>query len=129
MEQRILESKELDLILDEINDALDKIRIKYNLKSLELGDTKYNAFSFVAKLEGSIDSELESNFKKHQAEYFAQINGLPIDFINREFHSGGLTYTIVQLEPRNRKYPIIVHCKQKDQSYKFSVAEIKKVLG
>ena len=118
----------MDLILKEIQDALDQIRKKYNLTSLSLGATRYNAFSFTTKVEGKIANEIENDFKYHEAEYFAQINGLPPDFINRKFESGGLSFTIIKLETRNTKYPVIALCKENDKTYKFTVETIKKVL-
>ena len=129
MQKRRVESKELDLILSEIQGALDRIKEKYNLASLSLGATRYNAFSFTSKVEGKIDNQLENDFKYHEAEYFAQINGLPPDFINRKFKSGGLSFTIIKLETRNSKYPIIAYCKENDKDYKFTVETIKKILN
>ena len=84
------------MILDEIQDALDEIKKKYKLKNLELGNTNYNAFSFTSKLEGEIESEIEKDFRQSEAEYFAEINGLPKDFINREFMYESISSTGIE---------------------------------
>ncbi|MCD6347715.1 MAG: hypothetical protein J7L96_09875, partial [Bacteroidales bacterium] len=129
MSRRMLENKELGLILDEIQEALDEIKKKHKLKNLELGNTNYNAFSFTSKLKGEIESEIEKDFRQSEAEYFAEINDLPKDFINREFISDGLNFTIDRLETRNTKYPIIATCRSNDKTYKFTVESIKKMLN
>lgn len=129
MNRRILENKELGLIIDEIQDALDKIKIKYNLKNLAVGNTNYNAFSFTSKVEGEIDSQIEKDFRRSEAEYFAEIHGLPKDFIGLEFTNGGRPFTISHLETRNTKYPIIANCHSDNKSYKFTIDTIKKILN
>ena len=128
MQNRDIRSKELDLILSEMQDALDRIKEKYNLASLSVGATRYNAFSFTTKVEGKIDHELERSFKNHEAEYFAQSNGLPPNIINHKFKSGGISFTIIKVETRNPKYPIIAYCQENKKNYKFTVEAIKKLL-
>lgn len=54
--------------------------------------------------------------------------GFTQNVIGREFEKGGTLYQIVNIKPRNRKYPVIA-ASRLGQLYKFSVEGVKKSLG
>jgi hypothetical protein len=72
--------------------------------------------------------DFADTYAKHEAEYFASVNGLPEDILNRKVVSNGKSFTIIRVERKNIKYPIIAHCSEDGKNYKLSVQEIKKLL-
>ena len=120
--------QEIDSLAKEIQSALDLIKEKYGLEQLKIGSTTFNRYSFSSKIAGQSFNEYKEDYAKYEAEYFAEVNNLPKDFINRRFQSGGRQFTIVRLETKNYKYPIIVRGNEDGLLYKFPIELIREGL-
>ena len=59
---------------------------------------------------------------------FAEYNGLPADLLKQEFISNGRGYSVIRVEPRNPKYPILARGLLDNLVYKFSVDQVKEAL-
>ena len=122
---------EIGLLKSEIQSALDKIKQMYGLAELSIGAITFNEFAFSAKIIASLpehDRFMEI-FALEESKYFAVQNGLPEDILNKKFVSNGKNHTIIRIETRNLKYPIITHCSEDRKNYKFSVQIIKEILS
>lgn len=121
----------ISLLSKEIQSSLDIIKAKYGLSELSLGTISFRANSFNAKLFASLPgnkTEVEA-FAAEEARYFALQNNLPQDILERSFMLHGKTHTIIRIETRNLKYPVITRCSDDGKEYKFSAGFVKEILG
>ena len=121
--------QEITALSKEIQSALDTIKNKYGLAELSIGSIWFNPFSFSAKLTASMPEQRQyaETFALEEAKYFAVQNGLPENLLRMKFISNGQTHTIIRVETRNPKYPIITYCAEDGKKYKFTVQIIKEI--
>ena len=102
---------EIALLSSEIQSALDNVKIKYGLAALSIGSISFNEFSFNAKLTATLPEHRHfvETFALEEAKYFAVQNGLPEDILDKKFVNNGKKHTIIRIETRNPRYPIINH--------------------
>jgi hypothetical protein len=124
-----LGNQQIDVLEEEIMEALDIIKEKYGLSELIIDRIYFNPYSFSAKITGKTKKYETENIKERQAKFFALRYGLPEKIIDLTFTMDNITFRIVDIQEKNTKYPIIAHCLANKKDYKFSVAEIKKILG
>jgi hypothetical protein len=120
--------EEIRFLRNEIQNALDKIKSKYQLSELNLETINFIRSSFNAKIIGSVKVADENDFEMNEVKFFAIRHGLPLNLIGCGFMLDGAIYNIISIEFKNRKYPIIAKCKDHSSSYKFTVPHIKKLL-
>ena len=97
----------IEILIDEIDKALNEIRIKDGLEKLVVDSVKADNISMTAKLSGRVSGNHAENFEHNMALLFADYNGLPANILKQEFISNGKWYAIMRIEPRNPKYPIL----------------------
>jgi hypothetical protein len=121
---------EIAVLHSEIQSALDTIKSKFGLAELSIGSISFNEFSFTAKMTATLPGQrhFAETFETEEAKYFALQYGLPQDILNKKFVSNGKNHTIIRIEPRNPRYPIITNCDDDGKYYKFSVQIIKEIL-
>lgn len=122
---------EIDVLYNEIQSALDTIKNKYGLAELSIDSITFSMFSLTGKITGAVPEheDFTKSYATHEAKYFASVNGLPEDILSRTFVIKGMNHTIIRIETRNIKYPIIAHCDGDGKQYKFSVQTIKEILN
>ncbi len=122
---------EMASLSSEIQSALDKIKEKYGLAELSIGSITFSLFSFSGKITGTVPEyrDFAETFALEEANYFALQNGLPEDILHKDFVSNGKNHTIIRIETRNPRYPIITHCAEDRKDYKFSVQIVKEILS
>ena len=97
---------------------------KENNVNMTIGNIKYNDFQFSTKM--TVDVSLPGrDSKKENFETYCVIMGLNKSDYNKKFTSRGKTYCVYDIEPRNRKYPIIAKEQSTGKLYKFTVDAIK----
>ncbi len=116
------------ILTEEIDKALEEIRIKYGLEELVVDLVKSNNITMTAKLTGRVSGVHAKNFEHNMALLFADYNGLPADLLNQEFISNGKGFTVIRIEPRNPRYPILARGLLDNLVYKFSVIQVKEAL-
>ncbi|HNX86509.1 MAG TPA: hypothetical protein PKN12_06240 [Bacteroidales bacterium] len=122
---------EMAVLSSEIQSALDKIKGKYGLAELSIGSISFSPFSFSGKISGTVPEHLHfaETYASEEAKYFALQNGLPVDILQKKFVNNGKSHTIIRIETRNPKYPIITHCEEDRKNYKFTVQIVKEILS
>jgi len=122
---------EMASLSSEIQSALDKIKEKYGLAELSIDSITFSLFSFSGKITGTVPEHrhFAETYALEEAKYFAVQNGLPEDILQKKFISNGKSHTIIRIETRNPKYPIITHCDEDRKNYKFTVQIIKEILS
>lgn len=132
MERQIkkFDRQEINELYIEIQSALDKIKIKYGLADLSLGSVNFTMFSFSGKITGTVPEyqDFAKTYSTLEAQHFASTHGLPEDILSRAFIYNGIKHTIIRIESKNLKYPIITQCAETGKNYKFSVQIIKEIL-
>ena len=116
------------ILTEEIDKALNEIRIKFGLEELVVNSVKADSISMTAKLSGRVSGDHAENYEYNMAVLFADYNGLPADLLKQEFISNGRGYAIIRIETRNPKYPILARGLLDNLMYKFSVAQVKEAL-
>jgi len=94
----------LKIVREALADALDGLQEELGIK-LKIGNNiSFDANTFTTKLTGSLFSHdpLAEDWKK-----YAHIYDLDVAWLGREFPSDGKTFTIVGLDTKKRKYPVI----------------------
>ncbi len=118
----------LDVLIKDIQAALDIIKERYELSNLTVGKIYFTTETFEAKISGKINGYDANEAEKAEALFFALKHKLPENLIGTEIDSAGQRYTIMRLEVRNIKYPIIAHCKADNKLYKFTVEHVRHAL-
>jgi hypothetical protein len=122
---------EMALLSSEIQSALDKIKEKFGLAELSIGSITFSLFSFSGKITGTVPEHrhFAETYELEEAKYFAVQNGLPEDILQKKFVSNGKSHTIIRIENRNPKYPIITQSEEDRKNYKFTVQIVKEILS
>jgi hypothetical protein len=119
---------EIELLKKEVDEALEKIKSKYQLATFNVDQIKFSPTSIQIKISGSIENEATISYKDTEARVFCMMNGLPENLIGTEFTLRDEDYLIDQIEVKNTKYPIIASNLFTNKSFKFSVDEIKRLI-
>lgn len=100
------------MLFSEIKSALGIIKNKYGLAELDIGSLSFTMFSFTGKITGAVTEyqDFAESYATEEAKFFAIQNGLPEDILNRKFMNNGKNHTIIRIETRNPRYPIITSC-------------------
>ena len=133
MERQInkFDHQEIEVLYSEIQSALEIIKNKYGLAELSIGSISFTMFTFAGKITGAVTEyqDFAESYATEGAKYFAAQNGLPADILNRKFMNNGKNHTIIRIETRNPRYPIITSCAEDGKHYKFSCQVIKEILA
>lgn len=125
------ERQEIAVLRSEIQSALDRIKNRFGLTDLSIGTITFTPFYFTAKIAAAVPEykEFAETYATEEAKYFAMQHGLPQDILQHKFINGGRHYSVVRIETRNPKYPVIAKCSEDGKNYKFSVQIIKEILA
>jgi len=133
MERQInkFDRQEIEVLFSEIQSALEIIKNKYGLAELNIGSVSFTMFSFTGKINGAVTEyqDFAKSYATEEAKYFAIQNGLPENILNRKFLNNGKNHTIIRIETRNPRYPVITSCAEDGKHYKFSCQVIKEILA
>ena len=113
-------------IQDKIRKALAQIEKEENVK-IEFGTISYN----VAKYSTSMSvTTLEKNERVDRAlEGVCKRLGFTQNIIGMRFHGTNGIYEIVDIKTKNRTYPIIAKSLSSVKMYKYSVNQVKALIG
>ena len=81
-----------------------------------------------SKLSGRGSGAHAENFEHNMVVLFAEYNRPPEDLLKQEFYRNGREYSVIRVEPRNPKYPILARGLLDNLVYKFSVDQVKEAL-
>ncbi len=120
--------QEIIILREEIQTALNNVKLKYGISELKLGSINFNTSEFTSKISGKIEDINTANYKNEEAKFFALRNGLPLDFMNSNFILDGSVFTITELVTSRHKYPITAHSNESGKTFKFTASRIKELL-
>jgi hypothetical protein len=103
----------LKMVREAIQSSLDGLQVDLGIQ-LKIGTMRFDDSTFTTKLEASLfgHDPLAEEWEKYANRF-----GLDATWIGKKFHYIGKTYTIVGLDTKKRKYPVMTACDGK--KYKF----------
>ena len=113
----------LKTVREAIEASLDGLQEELGIQ-LKIGNISYGANKFTTKLTGSLFSH---DPLAEEWEKYASMFDLDVTWIGKQFPSNGKTFTIVGLDTKKRKYPVIASCG--DKQYKFPARVVIKRLA
>ena len=87
---------------------------------------KADNISMTSKLSGRGSGAHAENFEHNMVVLFAEYNRPPEDLLKQEFYRNGREYSVIRVEPRNPKYPILARGLLDNLVYKFRLTRSKK---
>ena len=121
----MINDRKIKTVQDKIRLAISQIEKEENVK-IEFGSVRYNVAQYSTQMSVKTLEKTESVdnvFKSLCARL-----GFTQNIIGMKFESTGGLYEIVDIQTKNRKYPIIA-VSPKGTRFKYSVAHIKKLIG
>ena len=121
----MINDRKIKTVQDKIRLAICQIEIVENVK-IEFGSVRYNVAQYSTQMSVKTLEKTESVdnvFKSLCARL-----GFTQNIIGMKFESTGGLYEIVDIQTKNRKYPIIA-VSPKGTRFKYSVTHIKKLIG
>lgn len=121
----MINDRKIKTVQDKIRLAISQIEKEENVK-IEFGSVRYNVAQYSTQMSVKTLEKTESVdnvFKSLCARL-----GFTQNIIGMKFESTGGIYEIVDIQTKNRKYPIIA-VSPKGTRFKYSVPHIKKLIG
>ncbi len=103
----------LTMVRKEIQSSLDDLQKKLGIQ-LKIGNMRFDASTFTTKLEASL---VGHDPLAEEWEKYAHLFDLDVTWIGKKFLSNSEMHTIIGLDTKKRKYPVITACDGK--KYKF----------
>lgn len=115
-------------IEEKFNDFLETLSEEEKL-DFKTDVSQYNALSLNLGITFTLSKSCEENYKL-QRNLCLRV-GLPQNVIGMSFRPGNSTgeRTIINIKPRNTKYPVIVRCETTNRNYKYPVSMVISELG
>ena len=116
----------VDIVHERLVEKLNSLAEELGL-SLDFGGVKYNTTNGTFKTSITLTCEAD-NGMPISFEHDAPRVGLEKSDFGKVFNYNGNSYEIVNIKPKNRKYPIIVNQLRNGKTYKFSSFQVKTCL-
>ncbi len=94
------------LIRKDIDKALEPIKEKYGLDSLDSGNATFNSNEFTMKIEGLLSKDSEAEENQARWNMYADAFKIPMNGVGKQFEHKGNMFEIISLTPRSSKFPI-----------------------
>lgn len=118
---------QLQNIRQEMDSALAEIAAKHGM-SMQVGKISYDDVSFKAEVKANVVSNDGTNLKaKNDWDCYCSMFNLDKSDFGSTFKQNGEVFEIVEIKPRNRKYPIIA--RNSKGQYKFKAETVREKLG
>ena len=121
----MINDRKIKTVQDKIRLAISQIEKEENVK-IEFGSVRYNVAQYSTQMSVKTLEKTESVDNVFKS-LCARI-GFTQNIIGMKFESTGGIYEIVDIQTKNRKYPIIA-VSPKGTRFKYSVPHIKKLIG
>lgn len=121
----MINDRKIKTVQDKIRLAISQIEKEENVK-IEFGSVRFNVAQYTTQMSVKTLEKTESVdnvFKSVCARL-----GFTQNIIGMKFESTGGIYEIVDIQTKNRKYPIIA-VSPKGTRFKYTVPHIKKLIG
>lgn len=121
----MINDKRIKIIQSKIKKALAQIEAEENV-SIEFGSARFNVAYYITTM--TVKTKDKSDSVENAYKAVCQRLGFTQNIIGMKFHSSNGIYEIVDIQTKNRKYPVIAVAPGGNR-YKYSVAHIKKLIG
>jgi len=113
-------------IQDKLKAAVLKIESEENVK-IDFGSISYNKAFYTSKMTVKTLEKTEAVGDVYKA--ICQRLGFTQNIIGMKFNGTNGIYEIVDIKTKNRTYPIIAKSLNSDKTYKYTVEQIKRLIG
>ena len=95
-----LNSKNIDMLRTEINEAIEKVANKNGI-AIKIGNISYSDFKFTTRLTVETSGNDAREFER-----YAKVMGIDPDIFGKQFVHKSIAYKVTGLNPSAPKYPI-----------------------
>jgi hypothetical protein len=113
-------------IQDKLKAAVLKIESEENVK-IDFGSISYNKAFYTSKMTVKTLEKTEAVGDVYKA--ICRRLGFTQNIIGMRFNGTNGVYEIIDIKTKNRTYPIIAKSLTSDKTYKYSVEQIKRLIG
>lgn len=124
-----MERSNVRLLSEEMMEALKAVALKHGVQFTYKGG-RFNSSNCTFKVEASVVNAsgtaetAERTAYKLQAQYFQ----LQPDWLDKTFSFGGEDYTIIGLNTKAYKSPVLAKCVRNGKTYKFKADHVKMMM-
>jgi hypothetical protein len=122
----MIDEAKIKKIQDRIKAAILKIEAEENVK-IDFGTISYNKAFYTSKMSVKTLEKTEAIGDVYKA--ICRRLGFTQNIIGMRFHGTNGIYEIVDIKTKNRTYPIIAKQVSGIKTYKYSVDQIKRLIG
>ena len=122
----MIDESKIKKIQDRIKAAILKIEAEENVK-IDFGTISYNKAFYTSKMSVKTLEKTEAVGDVYKA--ICRRLGFTQNIIGMKFHGTNGIYEIVDIKTKNRTYPIIGKSISNGKTYKYSVNQIKALIG
>lgn len=108
----------------DIEKALWSVAEKHGVE-ISVGNSSFTDVEYTTKL--TVKTEGSEQREREQSREYAKMLGLPEGIVGRDFVMRGETCKVVRIDPKKRKYPVIIK-KPNGKKYKVTVESVKMYL-
>jgi len=119
----ITDSK-ISVVQDKIKKAIAQIEKEENVK-ISFGSCRYNSAFYQTQMK--VTTTVKTDQVKDVYTNICKRLGFTQNIVGMKFNGPSGVYEIIDIKPRNTKYPIIANVGNKQ--FKYSVSHIKKLIG
>tara|TARA_R110000823_G_C15772361_1_gene484185 strand:- start:370 stop:792 length:423 start_codon:yes stop_codon:yes gene_type:complete len=107
-----------------INNSLNLIGRTFGIQ-IELGNVSFQDYNFTGKIQANLEPKNGELFTKQAIDYkaFHTRFGLEKEWLGKSFQRHGKTYTVIGLNTKAPKYPVI--CSNSGKEFKVPVDAVK----
>jgi hypothetical protein len=122
----MIDETKIKKIQDKIKAAILKIEAEENVK-IDFGSISYNKAFYTSKMTVKTLEKTEAVGDVYKA--ICRRLGFTQNIIGMRFHGTNGVYEIIDIKTKNRTYPIIAKSLTGAKTYKYSVDQIKRLIG
>jgi hypothetical protein len=122
----MIDEAKIRKVQDRIKAAILKIEAEENVK-IDFGTISYNKAFYTSKMSVKTLEKTEAVGDVYKA--ICKRLGFTQNIIGMKFHGTSGIYEIVDIKTKNRTYPIIAKQVSGIKTYKYSVDQIKRLIG
>jgi hypothetical protein len=122
----MIDEAKIKKIQDKIKAAILKIEAEENVK-IDFGSISYNKAFYTSKMTVKTLEKTEAVGDVYKA--ICRRLGFTQNIIGMRFHGTNGVYEIIDIKTKNRTYPIIAKSLTGAKTYKYSVDQIKRLIG
>jgi len=122
----MINETKIRIIQEKIKRALAQIEKEENVK-IDFGSISYNAAFYGSKM--TVKTLVKTDKVSKTYEDICKRLGFTQNIIGMQFRGTNGVYEITEIKTRNRTYPVIAKSLSSDKMYKYTVNQVKALIG